>query len=361
MRRILFSLLAISIIVGQLFLITDLQVFSFSGEAGASSGSRALSLPPTARPSLTPSLTPATNTPAPQPTHPPGPGPQPTDTPLPATPTPMPPTAVVVKNSVNVRSGPGVIYDVIGVARQDERYLITGQFPPGDWLQIDYNGKVGWIYRALVNIEGDAGQIPPITDIPPTPTFTPSPTPTDTPTPTLTPSPIPTQADDTPSPPTPVPPTATPLPPSPTPGPPMAVIVGQNVPIRKGPGLIYDEIGVANQGEEYLITGLSVTGDWFQIDYRGQPGWVFLIQVEPVADIEQIPVIEEIPPTPTFTPAPATPTPVPETTLAPEPTPTVADAGTGEGPPTALLLIGGLITLALIAGVIIYLLRNRPS
>ncbi len=138
----------------------------------------------------------------------------------------------------------------------------------------------------------------------------------------------------------------------------MAIIVGQNVPIRQGPGLIYDEIGQANQGEAYRLTGLSVTGDWFQIDYQGRPGWVFLIQVEPVADIEQIPIIEDIPPTPTFTPAP--PTPASTATLASASTPASAPGGASGAPPTALLLIGGLVTLALIAGVITYLLR-KPS
>ena len=276
MRRTLFILIIISIVIGQLALTPGLQALSMPGTDASSGGSKALLLPPTVRPSLTPSLTPATNTPGPQPTQPPGP--RPTNTPVPPTPTPMPPTAVIAKKAINVRSGPGVIYDIIGVARKDERYLITGQFPPGDWLQIDYNGRRGWIYRALTTLEGAVDEIPPITDIPPTPTFTPSPTPTDTPTPTLTPTPVPTRAGDTPAPPTAPPPTDTPPPPTATPAPPMAIIVGQDVPIRKGPGLIYDEIGQAHKGESYLITGLFVTGDWFQIDYKGQPGWVFLIQ-----------------------------------------------------------------------------------
>jgi hypothetical protein len=140
----------------------------------------------------------------------------------------------------------------------------------------------------------------------------------------------------------------------------MAIIVGQDVPIRKGPGLIYDEIGQAHKGESYLITGLFVTGDWFQIDYKGQPGWVFLIQVEPVADIEQIPVIEDIPPTPTFTPAPPTPTPTPvQESGAAQPTETPSQGGSG--PPTGFLLAGGLLALLIAAGVIFYFFRNKPA
>ncbi len=360
MRRTLFSLLILSILIGQLFLVTGLQAFSGSGNSASSGEMDALLLPPTARPSLTPSLTPVTNTPTPHPTQPPGPNP--THTPISVTATPLPPTAVIAQKVINVRSGPGVIYNIMGVAHQDERYLVTGQYPPGDWLQINYNGKAGWVYRALVTLEGAIDKIPPITDIPPTPTFTPSPTPTDTPTPTLTPTMAPTEAGATQTPPTQTPPPPTPAPATATPGPPTAIIIGQNVPIRRGPGLIYDEIGLANKGETYPITGLSVTGDWFQIDYKGQPGWVFLIQIEPAADIEQIPIIEDIPPTPTFTPAPATPTPAQEAqaTLAPVTPPPVPPAESG-GPPTGLLVIGGLLALAIAAGILYYFIRNKST
>ena len=357
MRRTLFILIVLSIIIGQLFLVTGLQAFSGTGNSTSSGGTDALLLPPTARPSLTPSLTPATNTPAPQPTQPPGP--KPTDTPIPATATPLPPTAVIVQKVINVRSGPGVIYNAIGVARQDERYLVTGQFPPGDWLRIDYNGKTGWLFRSLVTLEGAVDQIPPVTDIPATPTFTPSPTPTDTPTPTLTPTAVPTEAGDTPSPPTEPPPTDTPPPATATPGPPMAVIKGQNAPIRQGPGLVYDELGLANKGEIYPITGTFITGDWYQIEYKGQSGWVSVIQVEPVTDTEQIPVVEDIPPTPTFTPAPPTPTPVQQAeATAPPATPPPGGSG---APPTGLLIIGGLLALAIAAGILFYFIRNKSN
>ncbi len=360
MRRTLFILIIFAIIVGQLLLASGLQTVIFAGEEVVASGDVGqLFLPPTARPSLTPSITPtqaATNTPAPQPTQPPGGGPNPTPTPIPPTPTPAPPTAVIAQRVVNVRLGPGLIYDVVGVARQDERYLITGQFPPGDWLQIDFHGRKGWVFRQLVQVEGDENLIPPVTDIPPTPTFTPSPSPTATNTPTLTPTPVPTKAGDTPAPPTEPPPTDTPVPATATPAPPVAVIVGQNVPIRAGPGLIYDELGLASQGEEFPITGQSVTGDWLQIDYQGRPGWVFLIQVEPRGDTGQVPVIEELPPTPTFTPAPptATPTPLP---AQPPPAP-AAPEGSG-APPLTLLIIGGLIGAALAGGILYYFLRSN--
>ena len=360
MRRSLFIFLTAMFIVGQLFLVTGLTFASRGTAAGDDIQPRFL--PPTARPSLTPSLTPTqapTDTPTPRPTQPPGSGPNPTPTPIPPTPTPAPPMAIIAQKVVNVRLGPGLIYPVIGVARENERYLITGQFPPGDWLQIDFHGRQGWVFRQLVQIEGNLGGIPPITEIPPTPTFTPSPSPTPTHTPTPSPTPVPTQAGDTPAPPTQPPPTDTPAPPTPTPAPPVARIIGQNVPIRAGPGLVYDELGLANQGEEYPITGQSVTGDWFQIDYQGQPGWVFLVQIEPRGNIENVPVVEDIPPTPTFTPAPPTETPTSPPATSPPATTAPASAPGGEAPPLTLLIVGGLIGAALAGGILFYFLRSN--
>ncbi len=363
MRRFIVILTVVFLVVGQLLLASGMQAWSFAGAArnGAAAG-ELLFLPPTARPSLTPSLTPtlaATDTPAPTPTRPPDAGPNPTPTPIPPTPTPTPPTLVIAQRVVNVRLGPGLIYDVIGVARENERYVILGQFPPGDWLQIDFNGRKGWVFRQLVAIEGNQDEIPPITDIPPTPTFTPTATSTPTATPTLTPTPAPTRMGDTPAPPTEPASTATPESPTATPSPPMAIIGGEQTSIRAGPGLIYEELGQANPGEAFRITGLSVTGDWFQIDYRGQPGWVFATQIEPVSDIEQIPIIQDIPPTPTMTPAPATSTPTPAAmTSSPPPTPVQPPSENTGGPPLVWLLIGGTLALLLAAGVIHYMRRT---
>src|SRR5690606_30014990 len=64
----------------------------------------------------------------------------------PATETPTPePTApaapeVVINSNMNVRSGPGTNYGIIGAANQGQRYPVTGKNPAGDWWQINYNG-----------------------------------------------------------------------------------------------------------------------------------------------------------------------------------------------------------------------------
>lgn len=112
------------------------------------------------------------------------------------TPTPEPqnPEAVIQINLMNVRSGPGINYAVVGGANQGDTYRITGKDPASTWWEVDYNGQVGWLFGELVvtNNTGAvavAANIPP-TPIPPPPTNTPvPPPPTQPPAPTAPPAP----------------------------------------------------------------------------------------------------------------------------------------------------------------------------
>jgi hypothetical protein len=127
-----------------------------------------------------------TNTPTPEPQ-------QPTDTPIPTqepptpTPTPQPPQ-ISVSQVVNVRSGPSTAYRVIGQAQPGQKYPITGKNAKGDWWQINFNGKPGWIVDRLVAKEGQLDTVQVVANIPPPP-----PTSTPRPRPTATPIPAPTQ------------------------------------------------------------------------------------------------------------------------------------------------------------------------
>jgi len=118
---------------------------------------------------------------------------RPTSTPTPRPPTSTPtrvrPTATltpaqpyirIASRNMNVRSGPGVNYTVIGYATTGQEFDITGKNSDGSWWRIDFEGKDAWIYA------------PYVTDF---------------------------YADRIRSVPTPVPPTATPLPPTATPAP----------------------------------------------------------------------------------------------------------------------------------------------
>lgn len=84
--------------------------------------------------------------------------------------TPEGPT-VLVPEQVNVRTGPGVRYDLIGVMIAGQRAPALGRSPGGDWIQISYPGvpgNVAWVYAPLVRLEG-TGFLQ-IVEPPPTPT-----------------------------------------------------------------------------------------------------------------------------------------------------------------------------------------------
>jgi len=98
------------------------------------------------------------------------------------------PPAVIANQVVNVRSGPGTTYPIVGKAQPGEKFLITGKNPQGNWWQIDFNGKVGWIVDSLVSKEGQIDTVQVVAAVPPAPTPTPRP-PTPTPIPTQPPKP----------------------------------------------------------------------------------------------------------------------------------------------------------------------------
>lgn len=87
--------------------------------------------------------------------------------------TPPGPMATVRRDTdqdqVNVRSGPSVKYDIIGVLVPGQQIPALGRTPGGDWVQIQYvgvPGSVGWVYSPLVEVIGNV----PIVEPPPTPT-----------------------------------------------------------------------------------------------------------------------------------------------------------------------------------------------
>lgn len=117
-------------------------------------------------------------------------------------------------------------------------------------------------------------------------------------------------------------PTPTELPPSPTPEPatptatpqPGSVYSNQAVNVRSGPGTAYGRIGSLVVGQRYPVTGKNAAGDWWQIDFNGQQGWVVgnLVSTEGALDGVQVAsAAAPPPPRPTSPPPPPTSTPVP--------------------------------------------------
>ena len=164
---------------------------------------------PTSAPTRTSTATSApTATPSPRPTTAPTatrtPRPTRTATSAPtATHTPEPdPYFIVNTGLVNVRTGPGNTYPIIGTVAQRERFDISARNPANSlratWLQFCcVNEQSGWVYAPLLIVSHELSAIPIATDIPAVPTATATPVP-----PTATNTPIPPTA-------APVPPTAT--------------------------------------------------------------------------------------------------------------------------------------------------------
>ncbi|MBI5666593.1 MAG: ABC transporter substrate-binding protein [Chloroflexi bacterium] len=97
-------------------------------------------------------------------------------TPTPAaTATPQGVVATITRAIQNVRSGPGLAYDVIGQLNQGDQVPVIGANVDFSWLVIQFRGQQGWISRAILDVFGDLNTLP-IVQPPPTPTPLPSPT-----------------------------------------------------------------------------------------------------------------------------------------------------------------------------------------
>jgi hypothetical protein len=101
--------------------------------------------------------------------------------------------------------------------------------------------------------------------------------------------------------------------------------------VRGGPGTNYNIIGAATSGQRYPVTGKNNDGSWWQIDFNGQPGWVFA-ELVTAQNVQAVAIAPNIPaPPPTNTPAPIPPTPVPQPTAVPQQPP--AEQPPAEQPP----------------------------
>ncbi|HTX78198.1 MAG TPA: SH3 domain-containing protein [Longilinea sp.] len=74
------------------------------------------------------------------------------------------------ENQINVRNGPSVFYDKVGVLLPGQVVPVIGRSAGGDWVLVSYpgiTGSEGWVYAPYVTIS--PGDIP-IVEPPPTPT-----------------------------------------------------------------------------------------------------------------------------------------------------------------------------------------------
>lgn len=99
--------------------------------------------------------------------------PPPTETPLP-TATPLPPIATT-RIIVNVRTGPGAGFQLIGKLQRGVAKEILGKSEDSKWWQIDYEGNLGWIPADFTDVRGGTSGVQVVAVArPPTPTALPT-------------------------------------------------------------------------------------------------------------------------------------------------------------------------------------------
>jgi branched-chain amino acid transport system substrate-binding protein len=100
-----------------------------------------------------------------------------------ATPTPIIPTATPLPDGVyvtitrtvqNVRTGPGLEYEILGQLQEGDVVEVVGATLDFTWVAINFRGQTGWLSRGILDLVGDTDTVPVITP-PPTPTPLPLP------------------------------------------------------------------------------------------------------------------------------------------------------------------------------------------
>jgi hypothetical protein len=79
---------------------------------------------------------------------------------------------IMVPDEVNVRLGPSLEFDQVGVLISGQEAVALGRSPGGDWIQIVYFGVEGnkaWVYAPFIRLSTGQGMLP-IVEPPSTPT-----------------------------------------------------------------------------------------------------------------------------------------------------------------------------------------------
>ena len=75
--------------------------------------------------------------------------------------------------AVNIRSGPGTDYSVIGGLQPGNDIPVLGRDSGGTWLVIAYASGQGWVAKMVVTVNGDTAGLPVVAAPPPPPTAVP--------------------------------------------------------------------------------------------------------------------------------------------------------------------------------------------
>lgn len=165
--------------------------------------------------------------------------------------------------TVNVRSGPGTQYDIIGQLTNSNEVQITGRSDnESNWLRISFEGREGWVAYFTVSVIGNTEQLPVV---------------------------------------------------SPRGGQEIIAVLATSVPVviqantdtfvtayrivnvRSGPGTEYISIGSLQPGSSADVTGRSGDNEWLRVRYLNMEGWVAYFVVSLTGSLESIPIMEAAP------------------------------------------------------------------
>lgn len=223
--------------------------------------------------------------------------------------TPLPDVFAEAIIQANLRSGPGLEYEVVGEIAAGTRYRVLAQHAYVPWLQLEYGAvsstsSGAWVYQDLVTVTGSLALVPVLSDFPSLVTATTAPTATLTLLPAFSPTPSPAGLDPAASAATDEPPTLMPT----VNGPTVTTLGEAN--IRFGPGVEYAPIIKVPEGATFRILERHAIFPWLHIALPESPsgsGWVYREIVTINGDLSQVPVTSaQSFGFPTLTPTPPT-------------------------------------------------------
>ena len=62
--------------------------------------------------------------------------------------------------NLRLRAGPGTSYTILDVVPTATIVPIIARTESGDWIQVQYRGRLGWMYRGLTTVYGDLNSVP---------------------------------------------------------------------------------------------------------------------------------------------------------------------------------------------------------
>jgi uncharacterized protein YraI len=211
-----------------------------------SCGSVEVAPPSTNTPSFVTATLPPTSAPLPTQTLPP-PSPIPTNAPIQGTTT----------TQVNVRTETNTASESLGVIPAFAPIQIIGKESTGNWMQIIYENRVGWVRAEFVQVDAS----------------------------------VEIQVVGLES------------------GGPVgrSGVVTSGINVRSGAGTQFESIGVLTQNDVVLVIGKSESGAWMQIQFIGETGWVAseFLQIENIEEVPVINVIENTPVSPVINETPS--------------------------------------------------------